>query len=300
MFSRVLSISIALMVASFAAGQGRGDAARGARGGGLANKVPDLPAGAFTASSTVAHTALQHEWVDIPFGGASLEASPYRARAPRLHTWIEYPAGAGKAPVVVVMSHEAGLDDWMRAIADQLATQGFIAIAPDILSGRGPNGGNMDAFKFSADAVQAIAKVTPDGVIRRYKAARDYALRLPRANGKSGSLGIGMGGADSFQFAAEVADLNAAVVFYGTSPADSVLAKIKAPISGFYGEDDARVIPTVKRAEGTMKRLGKTYEAHVYPGATQAFLRSTVEGENTAAQTAAWPAAIQFLQEHLK
>ena len=288
MFSRVLSISIALMVASFAAGQGRGDAARGARGGGLANKVPDLPAGAFTASSTVAHTTLQHEWVDIPFGGA------------RLHTWIEYPTGAGKAPVVVVMSHEAGLDDWMRAIADQLATQGFIAIAPDILSGRGPNGGNMDAFKFSADAVQAIAKVTPDGVIRRYKAARDYALRLPRANGKSGSLGIGMGGADSFQFAAEVADLNAAVVFYGTSPADSVLAKIKAPISGFYGEDDARVIPTVKRAEGTMKRLGKTYEAHVYPGATQAFLRSTVEGENTAAQTAAWPAAIQFLQEHLK
>src|SRR5215831_6638035 len=288
MFSRVLSISIALMVASFAAGQGRGDAARGARGGGLANKVPDLPAGAFTASSTVAHTTLQHEWVDIPFGGAGL------------HTWIEYPTGGGKAPVVVVMSHEAGLDDWMRAIADQLATQGFIAIAPDILSGRGPNGGNMDAFKFSADVVQAIAKVTPDGVMRRYKAARDYALRLPRANGKSGSLGIGMGGADSFQLAAEVADLNAAVVFYGTSPADSVLAKIKAPIAGFYGEDDARVIPTVKRAEATMKRLGKTYEAHVYSGATQAFLRSTVEGENGAAQAAAWPAAIQFLQAHLK
>jgi carboxymethylenebutenolidase len=283
------SISIALiMIAPFVAGQGRGDAARGARGGGLANKVPDLPAGAFTASSTVAHTTLQHEWVDIPLGGASL------------HTWIEYPTGAGKAPVVVVMSHEAGLDDWMRAIADQLAAQGFIAIAPDILSGRGPNGGNMDAFKFSADVVQAIAKVTPDEVMRRYKAARDYALKLPRANGRSGSLGIGMGGADSFQFAAEVADLNAAVVFYGTSPADSVLAKIKVPIAGFYGEDDARVIPTVNRAEATMKRLGKTYEAHMYPGATQAFLRSTVEGENTAAQTAAWPAAIQFLQEHLK
>src|SRR5262249_37306206 len=109
---------------------GRGDAAPGARGGGLANKTPELPAGAFTASSTVAHTTLQHEWVDIPLGGA------------RLHTWIEYPAGTGKASVVVVMSHEAGLDDWMRAIADQLASHGFIAIAPDILSGRGPNGGN--------------------------------------------------------------------------------------------------------------------------------------------------------------
>src|SRR5215831_11132751 len=226
MFSRVLSISIALMVASFAAGQGRGDAARGARGGGLANKVPDLPAGAFTASSTVARTRFQHEWVDIPFGTASLEASPYRARAPRLHTWIEYPAGTGKASVVVVMSHEAGLDDWMRAIADQLASHGFIAIAPDILSGRGPNGGNTDSFKFVADVIEATAKLPQDESIRRYKAARDYALKLTRASGKTASLGIGMGGADSFQFASDVPDLDAAVVFYGTSPGDSALARI--------------------------------------------------------------------------
>src|SRR5439155_22538632 len=229
------------------------DAGRGARGGGgLANKVPELAAGAFTASSTVARTKSQHAWVDIPFGGA------------RLHTWIEYPAGSGKAPVGVVMSHEAGLDDWMRAIADQLASHGFIAIASDILSGRGPNGGNMDAFKFSADVIQAMAKVPQNEIIRRYRAARGYALKLPRANGKSASLGIRMGGADSFQFAAEVPDLDAVVVFYGTSPADSVLSRIKAPVAGFYGEDDTRVMQTVKRAEDTMKRLGKAYAVHVY------------------------------------
>lgn len=306
MVARVFSIAITLIIVGFfvtrqetlataqapeRGGQnprGRGDAARGARGGGLANKTPELPAGAFTAGSTVAHTTLQHEWVDIPLGNA------------RLHTWIEYPAGSGRAPVVVVMSYEAGLDDWMRAIADQLASHGFIAIAPEILSGRGPNGGNMDAFKFAADVIQATAKMPPNEVIRRYKAARDYALKLPRANGKSASFGIGMGGADSFQFAAEVADLNAAVVFYGTSPVDSMLARVKAPVAGFYGEDDARVIPTVKRAEATMKRLGKTYDVHVYPGATQAFLRAQFEGENGAAMAAAWPAAIHFLQQHLK
>src|SRR5262249_58187001 len=133
------------------------------RGGGLAKKVAELAAGAFTASSTVAHPKFQYEWVDIPFGGG------------RLHAWIEFPFGTGKAPVVVVMSHEAGLDDWMRAIADQLASHGFIAIAPDILSGRAPNGGNMDAFKFSADVIQAIAKISEEEVIRRYIAARDYA-----------------------------------------------------------------------------------------------------------------------------
>ena len=116
----------------------------------------------------------------------------------------------------------------------------------------------MDAFKFPADVIQAIAKIPEEEVIRRYKAARDYALKSPRANGKSATFGIGMGGADSFRSAAEVPDLDAAVVFYGTSPADSVLAGIKAPVAGFYGEDDARVIPTVKRAEATMKRLGKT------------------------------------------
>jgi predicted acyl esterase len=114
----------------------------GRGGGGLAAKNPDLPAGAFTASSTIARTMLQHEWVDIPLAGE------------RLHTWIEYPAGTAQAPVVLVMSHEAGLDDWMRAVADQLATQGFIAVAPDILSGRGPNGGNFDSFPFPDDVVR--------------------------------------------------------------------------------------------------------------------------------------------------
>jgi len=147
---RVFRVAVALMVSgTFVFGQ---DAGRGARGGGgLANKVLELAAGAFTASSTVAHTTFQHEWVDIPFGGA------------HLHTWIEYPAGSGRAPVIVVMSHEAGLDDWMRAIADQLASHGFIAIAPDILSGRGPNGGNTDAFKFAADVIQATAKLPQIG-----------------------------------------------------------------------------------------------------------------------------------------
>jgi carboxymethylenebutenolidase len=260
---------------------------RGGGGGGLAAKNPELPAGAFTASSTLARTTLKHEWVNIPFAGRPI------------HTWVEYPDGAGQAAVVLVMSHEAGLDDWMRAVADQLATQGFIAVAPDILSGRGPGGGNFDSFRFPADVVHATAKVPQEEALRRYKAALDYALKLPRARGKSAALGVGMGGADSFRFAAEVSSLDAAVAFYGVAPDDSALARIKAPLAGFYGEDDARVMSTVRAAEATMKRLGKTFEVHVYPGATQAFLRSTVEGQNGPAGAAAWPAAIQFLRQHL-
>ena len=278
------------------AGERAGEAASGRQGaagpggrggGGLAAKNPELPAGAFTASSTVARTTLRHEWVDVPFAGQ------------RLHTWIEYPNRADPAPVVIVMSHEAGLDDWMRAIADQLATEGFIAVAPDILSGRGPKGGNFDSFPFAADVVRANATLPQDEALRRYAAARDYALKLPGARAKSASLGAGMGGADSFRFAAEVPDLDAAVVFYGVAPDETVLANVRAPVAGFYGEDDPRVIPTVRAAEAAMKRLGKAYDVHIYPGATQAFLRATVEGRNTEATAAAWRAAIQFLRQHM-
>jgi carboxymethylenebutenolidase len=265
----------------------QGAAGAGGRGGALAAKNPDLPAGAFTASSTLARTTLRHEWVDIPFAGH------------RLHTWIEYPNRADQAPVVVVMSHEAGLDAWMRAVADQLATDGFIAVAPDILSGRGPNGGNFDSFRFAADVTRANERLPQDEALRRYKAALEYALKLPRVRAKSAALGVGMGGADSFRLAAEASNLDAAVVFYGIAPDESLLSRVKAPVAGFYGEDDSRVMQTVTAAEATMKRYGKTYEVHVYPGATQAFLRSTVEGRNGDASASAWPAAMQFLRQHL-
>src|SRR5207237_8406091 len=134
----------------------------------------------------------RHEWVDVPLAGRVL------------HTWIEYPEGTGQAPLVLVMSHEAGLDDWMRAVADQLALQGFIAIAPDIVSGRGPGGGNFESFRFPAEVIRAIARLPQDDVLRRYKAALAYGLKLPRARAKSAVLGVGMGGADSFRFAADV------------------------------------------------------------------------------------------------
>jgi len=209
------------------AGARQGGADARGRGGGLAAKNPDLPAGAFTASSTVARTTLRHEWMDIALAGGQ-----------RLHTWIEYPNRTDPAPVVVVMSHEAGLDDWMRAVADQVATEGFIAVAPDILSGRGPNGGNVDSFRFPADVIRANEKLPQQEALRRYKAALDYALKLPGARPKSASLGIGMGGADSFRFAADVPNIDAAVVFYGVAPDEAVLAKVKAPVAGFYGEDD--------------------------------------------------------------
>lgn len=253
----------------------------------LAEKRPDLPAHYYTAKSALANSKLRKEWVDIPVGDV------------KLHMWVEYPEGNGKAGVMIVMQHGTGLDDWMRAVADQLAHEGFIAVAPDIWSGTGPNGGGRDSFQFEDDAMKAAARIGADETQRRYKAARDWAMKLPRANGKSGSLGFCAGGGNSFRFAGEVPELNAAVVFYGTPPSEEIMAKINAPVLGFYGENDARVTSTVEPTIAAMKRLGKTFEPHIYPRTTHSFVLFQDIAANQEALKDAWPRAIAFLKQNL-
>ncbi len=251
-------------------------------------KLPELPAGVFTAKSTLLHSTLRREFVDLPVGGVNL------------HTWIEYPQGAGQAPVVIVMQHGPGLDDWQRALADQLALQGFIGVAADLYSGLGPNGGNWDSFEGTDAAMRAAGKLTPEEAIRRYKAAYEYAIKLPRASGKVASLGFCAGGTYSFRFAGEVPEINAAVVFYGTQPNADIMAKIKAPVLGFYGEDDARVTSTVEPTILAMKQQGKSYEQHVYPHATHGFLEFQDLAGNPAATADSWARTIAFLNQHLR
>lgn len=250
-------------------------------------KRPDLPADFYTAKATVAHSKLRKRFVDLPVGGV------------KLHTWIEYPAVEGKVGTVIVMQDGAGMDDWVRAVADQLAQSGFLAVAPDVWSGTSPNGGGLDSFQFVDDAMKASAKVTPDETMRRFKAARDYALNLPQANGKSASLGFCAGGGNSFRFAGEVPELNGAVVFYGAPPDDAVMEKIHSPVIGFYGENDVRVTAAVEPTTVKMRTLGKTYEPHIYPKATHSFVLFQEVGGNPAAMTDAWPRAIAFLKKQL-
>ncbi len=118
-----------------------------------------------------------------------------------------------------------------------------------------------------------VRALTPEDATARLNAVRDYALKLPAANGKTATIGFCWGGGRSFAYAATQPGLNAAVVYYGTSPEAADLAKIKAPVLGHYGGDDARVNATVAPAEAEMKKLGKTYEPNIYDGAGHGFLR---------------------------
>jgi len=255
---------------------------------GLGDKLPNLPASYHTATATLARSKLKKEYVDITLGDL------------KLRTWVEYPTGNGKTGVVIVMQHGVGLDDWMRSVADQIAADGFIAVAPDAWSGTGPNGGNRDSFQFDDDAMRAAARITADETQRRYKAARDWALKLPRANGKSGSIGFCAGGGNSFRFAGEVPELNAAVVFYGTPPSEELVKKINAPVLGFYGENDARVTATVEPTVELMKRLAKPYEPHIYPKVTHSFVYFQDLSVNRDAVADAWPRVAAFYNKNLR
>jgi carboxymethylenebutenolidase len=258
--------------------------------GDMASKDPRLPANYFMAKAVLRDSKLKSDWVDIPLEGS----------AATLHTLVIYPAGTARAGVVIVMQHGVGLDEWQRALADQIAKDGFIAVAPDLWSGTGPNGGNWDASEFIDDAVRAAAgKITPDESMRRYKAAREWALKLPRANGKSASIGFCAGGGNSFRFATEVPELNAAVVYYGGAPSEAQMARIQAPVLGLYGENDGRMADNVAETKTIMARLGKQYEAHVYPKTTHSFAMFQHIGTNAEAIADAWPRTIAFFRRTL-
>jgi carboxymethylenebutenolidase len=251
------------------------------------NRIPPDADGAMDALNS---SSRHGEWVDIP-----LTDNQY------LHTWVVHPERKDKAPVVIVIHEIFGMTDWVRAVTDQLAADGFVAVAPDLLSGKGPHGGNTDSF--AADDVRAaIQKLTPDEVAQRLDAARAYAIALPNATDKVATVGFCWGGGASFAYATHQPKLNAAVVYYGTPPKDhGALQKITCPIAGFYGGDDARVTATVEPTKKTMSELNKSYDPHIYDGAGHGFLRQQTarEGNAKAAQQA-WPTTIQFLRMNLE
>jgi carboxymethylenebutenolidase len=203
--------------------------------------------------------------------------------------------------VVIVIQEIFGLTDWIRSVADQLAADGFIAIAPDMLSGHGPNGGGTDSFAGRDEVTRAVFGLKRDEVTANLDAVREYGMKLPSSDGKTATIGFCWGGGQSFAYATAQPDLAAAVVYYGPPPVEQQLEKIKAPVMGFYGGNDNRITSTVKETEAAMKRLNKSYAAHVFDGAGHGFLRAQDANEaNKKAAEEAWPATIEFLKEHTK
>jgi carboxymethylenebutenolidase len=249
-----------------------------------------LPPDGDHAKESLAKSPRHGEWVDVKMPDGT-----------KLVTWVVYPEKREKAGTVIVIHEIFGLTDWVRGVADQLAKDGFIALAPDLLSGMGPNGGGTDSL--GEDVGKTIRTLTPETVAARLDAVRAYALALPAANGKVGSVGFCWGGGATFGYAAAQPKLDAAVVFYGVSPSEpAAYARIGAPVLGNYAGDDARVDATIPTAETEMKKLGKSYTAKVYPGAGHGFLRQQTgrDGANLKAAGEAWPATLALFRDRLK
>jgi carboxymethylenebutenolidase len=251
-----------------------------------------IPPGETGAKAALERSPRHHEWADISVPG----------RDTKVAAFIAYPERKDKAPVVIVIQEVYGLSDWIRAVADRLAEDGFIAVAPDFLSGKGPGGGGTDKFGSRDDVVKAVRSLEAPDVVAVIDAVSAYGRGLPAAKNKVATVGFCWGGGRSFHYATVRPELDAAVVFYGTSPDQDALGAVRAPVLGLYGGDDARVNATVGPAEAKMKELGKTFVTHTYPGAGHGFLRAQDgrDGANLAASEKAWPAAIGHLKKYLE
>lgn len=249
----------------------------------------ELPGSADTARDRLNTSPRHGEWVSVPApGGDAVES------------WIVYPERSDPAPVVVVIHEIFGLTDWIRAVADEMASQGFIAIAPDLLTGKGPDGGRTDSV--DNDGARAlIRELDRDEVHTRLKAVADWATALPAARDSYGVVGFCWGGRTSFTFATHDPELGAAVVYYGTSAENETLAAIAAPVLGLYAGDDARVNETIPPAQERMEELGKYFQVEIFDGAGHGFLRAQDgrEGRNLTASSQAWPMTVRFFREHL-
>jgi carboxymethylenebutenolidase len=248
-----------------------------------------IPAGAADAAARLAASTRHGEWVKIAWEAGSADS---------LMAWVVYPESKKKAPVVVVIHEIFGLSTWVRGVADQLAADGFIAVAPDLLS-RVRGGPSADELK-SDSATKLIRMVNVTEMNKGVAAAAAYGMSLPAAVKKYGVVGYCWGGSASFNHAVyNNKGLGGAVVYYGTTPPKDSLSKIQAPVLGLYGGKDDRVNATIPLADTTMSALKKSYTRSIFDGAGHGFLRAQDQPANLEAARKAWPMTIEFFRKHL-
>jgi carboxymethylenebutenolidase len=241
------------------------------------------------ALKTLEKSPRHREWVTVQHDGRKVE------------TFVVYPEARDKTPVVLIVHEIFGMTEWVQDLADQVAAQGYIAIAPDLLSGMAPNGGRTKDFS-PGSVIEAVSHLNPEQITADLNAVADYALKLPSANGELFVAGFCWGGGQSFRFATNRHDLKAAFVFYGPPPSEEAMANINAPVYGFYGGNDGRISATIPKTRQEMQALGKTYQPVVYDGAGHGFMRGGEDPNgrpgDVKARNEAWERWKKLLKEH--
>lgn len=237
------------------------------------------------AKARLAKSPRHQEWVKVKHGNREV------------NSFVVYPEVKTKATAVVVIHEINGLTDWVQSLTDQLAEAGYVAIAPDLLSGMGPSGGGTSSFTERNAVGQAIRDLPPDQVTADLNAVADHVSKLPASNGKVAVGGFCWGGGQTFRYTTNNPNIKAAFVFYGPTPSTAegpdkaALERIKAPVYGFYAGNDARINAALPKTTELMKELGKTFDVVVYEGAGHGFMRAGEAPEPKAAEAKGDPEA---------
>jgi carboxymethylenebutenolidase len=237
------------------------------------------------ARESLSKSPRHHEWVQVKHDDRVV------------HAFVAYPEVKKKSPAVVLIHENQGLTDWVRSVADQLAAAGYVAIAPDLLSGTQGKEKTSD-FENADAARKAISQLNMNQVTADLNAVTDFVKKLPAASGKVAVAGFCWGGARTFAFAKARPDISAAFVFYGTGPED--VSGIKGPVFGFYGENDARVNATIQASAQQMKDAKLRFEPVIYKGAGHGFMRTGEDpnggADDKQARKDAWARWLKLLK----
>jgi carboxymethylenebutenolidase len=235
---------------------------------------------ALLASGRASQEPTTHgEWVTIRRGTDSLRA------------YVAYPERKDKAPAVIVIHEIFGLTPWENTVADQLAAKGYVAILPDLLSSK------FGGTPASPDSGRKLtAQLEPERITADLDATFAYVNGLPAVKqGRVATIGFCWGGGQSFRYASTNPALKAAIVCYGPAPDSAGLARIKAPVLGVYGENDARINADLPRVEQTLKALDRKFTYTTYPGTGHGFLKPGRNGNDGPEPARAWENIYAFL-----
>jgi len=221
----------------------------------------------------------------LTYPGATGEIKAYMAR----------PKGDAKLPAVIVIHENRGLNPHVEDVTRRVALEGFVALAPDLLSPMGGTPANEDTAR------DMIGKLDGQQTVQNLVSAVTFLEQRANSNGKVGVMGFCWGGGMVGDLAVNAPDLDAAVVYYGRQPKASEVEKIKAPMLLHYAGLDTRINEGIPAFEEALKKANKPYTLYIYEGANHAFNNDTSEARySKQAAEQAWSRTIAFLREHLK
>jgi carboxymethylenebutenolidase len=238
----------------------------------------------------------QAEAQTIPEDDARLTTSiiEYDAGGIKMKGYFAAPIGNQKRPAVLVIHENRGLNAHIKDVTRRIAVEGFLALAPDILS---PFGGTPED---EAQIGELFKKLVPTETVPRLAAGVTYLARPSQSTGKVGVVGFCWGGGMANLLAISDAPLLAIVPYYGPQPPAEEVPKIKAALLLHYGATDQRINAGIQNYVNALKAGGKNFEYYIYEGAGHAFNNDTnPDRYNKEAATQAWTRTIAFFKKYL-